>query len=141
VTNPDDAAGANPHDSALARMTSAFAEIVTQIKNNPDRRRGYEDATNLATTLRRFADEAAGLRAMMTAMIFDQDKLSLLGLAQIVGVSKQRASQMVQSGRKVMESVEHDLPANVTFYGPTRGGDDDDDGTDAGVDRGVAAGS
>lgn len=90
--------------SAQEALNSAFAVIVEQIKAHPDPRSAYTEATELAGVLRHYITESADLRAMMATLIFEQEQLSLSGLASIVGVSKQRASQLVQAGRRARDA-------------------------------------
>lgn len=107
MTTPDDAAVDPERTNALMdTLTSAYAEMVARIRHDPDKRRAYADATRLADVLRTHANATADLRAMMATEIIDREQLSLTGLAEIFGVSKQRANQLVQAGRRAIAREE-----------------------------------
>jgi hypothetical protein len=94
---------ARDEQAALAALRIAYEHAVADIRSNPNKRRAYADATTLAELLRAWSESAADLRAIVMSKIYDDDKLSLVTLADMANVTKQRASQLVRTGREIRE--------------------------------------
>lgn len=84
---------------ALASLRDTYEQAVTVIHEDPQAQHAFESATALADTLRQFAENAASLRARTAARIAAEEKLSLSVLAARIGVSKQRADQLIKSAK------------------------------------------
>ncbi|MEU1385817.1 MULTISPECIES: hypothetical protein [unclassified Nonomuraea] len=83
----------------LAAMKHAYEQIQGKLLANPDCAEAFRLATELAESLREMAEEAALARARSAARISEAESLSLAGLADKLGVSKARASQLLRVAR------------------------------------------
>lgn len=77
----------------------AYRQAASEIQSLEDQELAYESATQLADRLRDMADQAAQIRAASAARIQQAEGLSLMQLAERLGLSKARASQLVQAAR------------------------------------------
>ncbi|MEU0570869.1 hypothetical protein ABZ297_36495 [Nonomuraea sp. NPDC005983] len=85
--------------SALADLERAFGAAVSAIDAEPDHNRAYDGATELVETVRRLFEASADQRALSAARIFEQERMSLAGLADRIGVSKARAAQLIKTAK------------------------------------------
>ncbi|MEU7003491.1 hypothetical protein [Nonomuraea sp. NPDC046570] len=92
--------------AALADLEHAFDTAVTAINAEADPNRAYDGATDLVETLRRIFEASADLRARSAARIFEQERMSLAGLADRIGVSKARAAQLIKTAKSTTEQNE-----------------------------------
>lgn len=84
-----------------ALLLTAIREAREAILCAPDDYTAFHAASHAADTLRTAADAYADLRAEIVKNIAEKEKLSLAKLAERVGVSKARAGQLVETGRRV----------------------------------------
>lgn len=83
-------------DDALTDLRQAYAALAALIRDIPSPRRAYAVATELAEFAATIDAEAKVLRAEQVVRIRDAERLSLAKLADLIGVSKGRAQQIVQ---------------------------------------------
>jgi hypothetical protein len=83
----------------LASLRDAYEQAAAAIHKDSQAQHAFESATALADTLRQLAENAASLRARTAARIAAEEKLSLSVLAARIGVSKQRADQLIKSAK------------------------------------------
>jgi hypothetical protein len=102
--------------SLLATLRQAYADAAAAIRAAPDPQAGFEDATKLADAMREVAADAADLRAAAARRIYEEEQLTLTSLAKRIGVTKQRASQLMQTAKKAS-----DQPAGTAMEGSTDG--------------------
>ncbi|MFD8527207.1 hypothetical protein ACFV0L_07315 [Streptosporangium canum] len=86
--------------AALAGLERAFEATVGAIQAEPDADRAYGKATELVETLQRLIEASGDLRAQSAARIFNDERLSLAGLAGRISVSKARAAQLINTAKK-----------------------------------------
>jgi hypothetical protein len=84
---------------ALASLRDAYERAAAVIHRDSQAQHAFESATALADMLRQLAENAASLRARTAARIAAEEKLSLSVLAARIGVSKQRADQLIKSAK------------------------------------------
>ena len=106
VTNPETAEHAVPPRIDFGALTSAYLDTVASIRRGENPQENYEAATQLATLLRNYADVTANLRALMALAILETEDINLRKLAEVMNVSKQRASQLVLTGRRIKREWE-----------------------------------
>lgn len=92
--------------SALADLEHAFGAAITAINADPDHNRAYSGATELVETLRKLFEASAEQRALSAARIFEQEEMSLAGLAGRIGVSKARAAQLIKTAKDANDQRE-----------------------------------
>lgn len=90
-------------EAALRALARARDDAIAAIEASPDPQQAFSDATELAEALRAGAGEAAELRARAATRIWESEQMSLTVLAKRIGVSKQRAGQMIQSAKSAEE--------------------------------------
>lgn len=91
---------------ALARLDRAYADVERALTAIEPTQAGFEAMTRLADRCRDYVTQAAAMRAVLAARIAAEDALSLSGLAQKIGVSKERAAQFVQTAKKMNQKTE-----------------------------------
>ena len=84
---------------ALASLRDAYERAAAVIHRDSQAQHAFESSTALADMLRQLAEYAASLRARTAARIAAEEKLSLSVLAARIGVSKQRADQLIKSAK------------------------------------------
>ncbi|NRQ35764.1 hypothetical protein HII36_28600 [Nonomuraea sp. NN258] len=94
--------------SALADLERAFGAALMAIDADTDHNRAYSGATELVETLRRLFETSGNQRALSAARIFEQEELSLAGLADRIGVSKARAAQLIKTAKDTKARNERD---------------------------------
>jgi hypothetical protein len=102
-------AGADPPGdpgAALDKLADAFERAVRVISRQTDPQEAFDAATRLADAMREAGETAADLRAQTAVRIWEEEKVSLAGLAERIGVSKARAGQLVQSARRAQQGSE-----------------------------------
>jgi hypothetical protein len=87
--------------SVQQELVAVIERALDAINGDPDLHSAFHAASHAADTVRTAADQFSELRASLVAQIADDEKLSLAKLAARVGVSKARAGQLVETGRKV----------------------------------------
>ncbi|MFI0794851.1 hypothetical protein ACH4OY_19500 [Micromonospora rubida] len=90
-------------NAALDALNGAYAEAVEAIRGVVNPQNAFACATTLADSLRATADAAADVRAQTAARIWEEERLSLTGLADRISVSKARAGQLVQRAKQIKE--------------------------------------
>lgn len=90
---------------ALVALRRAYASAATAIRGAPDPQVGFEDATKLADAMREVAANAADLRAAAARRIYEEEQLSLASLAERIGVTRQRAGQLMQTAKKAVDQA------------------------------------
>ncbi|MEV4371310.1 hypothetical protein AB0J71_29855 [Nonomuraea sp. NPDC049637] len=88
-----------PQHPELATMKLAYRQIKARLLADPDCAEAFRLATELAESLREMAEEASLARAKAAARISESESLSLAGLANKLGISKARASQLLRVAR------------------------------------------
>ncbi|MFI6180793.1 hypothetical protein ACIA8R_35050 [Nonomuraea sp. NPDC051191] len=94
--------------SALADLERAFDAALMAIDADTDHNRAYNGATELVETLRRLFETSGNQRALSAARIFEQEEMSLAGLADRIGVSKARAAQLIKTAKDTRARNERD---------------------------------
>jgi len=95
---PDD----TPFSSRLRAFIVTYHEVVEAINEDPDRQQACLDATKLTTALRGQYEDASHQRAIIATEVVDSSNMKLSGLARLLGISKQRANQIVKIGRSLI---------------------------------------
>lgn len=95
--------------AARAAARQALEAAMAAIEAIPDARNAFAEASGFAEDLRDANGDVADLRGRMAARIADDERMTLVELASHLGVSKQRASKMVQNTRKPLEGREGEL--------------------------------
>jgi 8-oxo-dGTP diphosphatase len=87
-------------EGALDRVREAFALATATIYAWPDAATAWQAATQLGELTRQLQSEAAGFRGYLAAYLADYHGLSITELAAFMGVSHQRASQIIAQARE-----------------------------------------
>ena len=82
----------------LDAVRHAIREAVTSLDTQAPRQ-AFEDASALVELLTAEAIAAGKVRAGIAAQLRDKEQLSLAGLAEVLGISKARADQLVRLAR------------------------------------------
>lgn len=90
----------SPVAKAMTDIDRAFKAAAAAIETDDDPRRSFQLATDLTEALRERTNDAASLRALAAARVFEAERMSLAGLADRIGVSKARAAQLIRSSRQ-----------------------------------------
>jgi hypothetical protein len=90
-------------DAAVAALLQAYADVVAALRAMRDPARHFARATELGDTLRKLVSDSTDERAAAATRILDAESLSLTALGERISMSKQRAGQLVEKGRKVRE--------------------------------------
>jgi hypothetical protein len=90
-------------DAAVAALLQAYADVVAALRAMRDPGRHFARATELGDTLRKLVSDSTDERAAAATRILDAESLSLTALGERISMSKQRAGQLVEKGRKVRE--------------------------------------
>jgi 8-oxo-dGTP diphosphatase len=85
---------------AMAQLREAFARATAAIYAWPDASEAWKAATELGNLTRELQKEAAGFRGYLAAYLADYHGLSVTELAAWLGVTQQRASQMIALARE-----------------------------------------
>lgn len=93
-------AGEDAFESASRRLDEGLKDAVAAIRDDPDLQRGFEKASRLRDQLAVAVGYMAKLRGERAAAIMTAEELSLSGLAERIGVSKERASQFVRGAKE-----------------------------------------
>lgn len=91
---------------ALDVLDVSYEALAGRIRAWPDPEEAFTLATQLADAERRRADVAARLRAECAARIAEAEKMSLASLANRIGVSRARASQLLQAATRSADKEE-----------------------------------
>lgn len=81
-------------------MREAFARACTAIYAGPDPERAMQLATELGNLTRELQSEAADFRAYLAAYLRTYHGLTTIQIGALLGVSHQRASQMITAARE-----------------------------------------
>ena len=84
---------------AAADAREALENAIAAVESEPDRMAALNAATQLADALRDVYEEATLLRARMITVIIDSGAMNQTELAERIGVSKMRISQLYRAGR------------------------------------------
>lgn len=87
-------------DTAVAALMQAYAGVVAALRAMRDPERHFARATELGDRLRDLVSDSTDERAAAAARILDAESLSLTALGERISMSKQRAGQLVEKGRK-----------------------------------------
>jgi hypothetical protein len=85
-------------ERALSLLHAAVAQAESAVRDEADPRAAFRLATELAAVFHRGAGEVSRLRGVAALRIKEQDKLSLRGLADVIGVSYPRARELAAVG-------------------------------------------
>ncbi len=80
-------------------IQAAFARAVAAIQASPDAEQAFRDASALGDLAKQLESETADFRAYLAARLLDANTLSITQLAQLLGMSRSRAAQLVTAGR------------------------------------------
>ncbi|MBT2225997.1 hypothetical protein [Nonomuraea sp. NEAU-A123] len=86
-----------PSGSVIAAIQQICDRAKSELESASDLQEAFDSVTQLATGLRDIADDVALTRAKVAAQIREAENLSLEGLAQKLGMSKQRAFQLLKA--------------------------------------------
>lgn len=100
VTAPD------PLKAAIEDVTRAVERALSLVRDMPSGQVTFEAASELAVVLRAGVEAAGHLRGLIAAHIRDSERLSLSVLARRIGVSKQRAAELVRLGKEKLDKEE-----------------------------------
>lgn len=92
--------GTDQAASALADLRATADSAAEAIAAISSGREMFRQATELAKIAGELAEVAAGLRGRAAGQIADDEALSLAGLAQQISMSKARAAQLVNRGKR-----------------------------------------
>ena len=81
-------------------IAAALRRAATAIEASYDAEPAFRDASDLAALAARMAGEASALRAYTAYRLRTEQHLSLAQLASLLGVSKARAQQLVDTGKE-----------------------------------------
>lgn len=84
---------------AAADARKALETAVEEIESERDNVQALSAATQLADALRDVYEEAALFRARLIAVIIDSGTMNQSELAERIGVSRMRISQLYRAGR------------------------------------------
>lgn len=98
-------------------LLTAIRKARQDIINATNKYDAFHSVSHAADTLRTAADVFADLRAEIVKDIAEREKLSLAKLATRVGVSKARAGQLVEIGRRVQLLRTQQQPAEENENG------------------------
>mgnify|MGYP001953633748 CR=1 FL=1 len=101
-----DRSAAKAFMAALESLEEAHEKAVSVIRAMPDPQQAFDYSTQMADKLRELAEAAADLRAQTAVRIADHEKLSLTVLAKRISMSRARAGQLVQRGKKTKPTSE-----------------------------------
>jgi ADP-ribose pyrophosphatase YjhB (NUDIX family) len=87
-------------DSAIAKIREAFALATATIYAWPDASEAWKAANELGGLVRELRHESAEFRGYLAAYLADYHKLTTRELAPWLGVSQQRASQLIALARE-----------------------------------------
>ena len=87
-------------ERSIETIRQAYQRAEDAINAAPAGREAFDLASELRDALDAIQGEAAELRGHTARRIWEAEKLSLAGLADRVGVSKPRAAQFVNAGRR-----------------------------------------
>src|SRR4051812_38607066 len=90
---------------AHAAMRQAYDDAAQIIDSIPDPQQAFDHATQLREEIDDLVGRAAELRALMVKRIWENEQLSLAGLANRIGVSKSRADQLIQTALKATKDA------------------------------------
>jgi len=85
--------------AALSALEKAVVGALAAVRNVPSGQPAFRAATELADLLREAAEAGSALRSETVRRIRDDERLSLAGLAEVIGVSKARAGQLAGPAR------------------------------------------
>lgn len=85
---------------AMADIDDAFKSAAAAIETDADPERAFRLATEVTEALRERTTDAANLRVLAAARVFEAGSMSLAGLAGRIGVSKARAAQLIRSSKQ-----------------------------------------
>jgi 8-oxo-dGTP diphosphatase len=91
--------GTDP-DGAMAKIREAFALATAAVYAWPDTQEAWKAANDLSDLTRQLQHEAAEFRGYLATYIADYHKLTLVELAATLGISHQRASQLIALARE-----------------------------------------
>lgn len=86
---------------SLAAVRAALAQLREVAAANADDDQAFRDASQLVEAISGERGLAAEVRARIALRIWRKDGLSLSALAQRLGISKQRADQLVRKAREI----------------------------------------
>ena len=92
-------------DGEMAHLHEAFARATSAIKASPDPEQAWKAANDLAELVGRLRGEAADFRGYLAAYLLDSRQVTMGELASFLGVSRQRASQIVARAREKGDPV------------------------------------
>lgn len=90
-------------DAAVAALLQAYAGVVAALRAMQDPGRHFTRATELGDTLRKLVSDSTDERAEAAVRIKDSESLSLTALGKRISMTKQRAGQLTEKGRKARE--------------------------------------
>lgn len=96
--------GTSP-DSEITRIREAFAKATAAIKAWPDTAEAWRAANALGDLTRDLQGEAADFRGFLAAYLLDSRQASVAELAAFMGVTPQRASQLITRAREKGDPV------------------------------------
>lgn len=85
--------------SLLAAFDLAYERTENAVTSDRDRDRALRRATAVSEHVRGLVEKMGQLRTQAVARIYDEEKLSLAGLADRIGVSRPRAAQLMKAAR------------------------------------------
>jgi 8-oxo-dGTP diphosphatase len=91
--------GTSP-ESTMTQVREAFALATAAIYAWPDTQEAWKAANDLSDLTRQLQHEAAEFRGYLAAYIADYHQLTLVELAATLGISHQRASQLIALARE-----------------------------------------
>lgn len=98
MTQPDTA-----HDTAaLVTLAQAIENVRAEIASQTNLQEAFTKAQRAALMIRMAADEMARTRAVIGVRLVDGEGTTLTVLGHMIGVSKPRAGQIVDHGRRIL---------------------------------------
>lgn len=92
----------------IAAIRAAFDRIGAAFLSSPDAAQAFRDASTVGNLGKEMGSEIAELRGHLAGRLVDAGSLSIAEMAQVLGISRSRAYQLVSSGQRKAPDVSHD---------------------------------
>lgn len=88
-------------ERCLSALEHAHERAMALIRSIPEPQTAFDAATTLREATDALVGKAADLRALMAQRIWQNERMSIAGLANRIGVSKARAGQLLDTAKAV----------------------------------------
>jgi hypothetical protein len=94
--------GKTPHEPEYDTLEQAILALTQRIREQPNHTKAVSETSTAIKKLQKGVTEFTDLRATLVAQMSMQKRMSLTKIAGLLGVSKSRAGQIVESGKKML---------------------------------------